>query len=318
MLAYAGGVLVSRLSREDLLYAAVLLVTVAFTAGLLITWLQHPISPLQAFSEKSRPRSDNQWAAYLVVMATALLLYAPRLAMRFVAMALLVAGILATGVSYVLSSWFGVLAAITVLVWHRYRLRGLVMWLVALLVVATLAEAAVAAIVLQRVGSADVDRIKLWQSALTVWTRSPVIGVGPGNLASYMEAFNAFPLGIVLLGYQEPHNIFLEVLAENGAVGFLLFATFLALVTRSFARARGTSSVESFGIATGLGLLVVSTGISAFGGGFVPTIASAGYNALPTIVMVWVLIGCGAGIAQRATVRRPYRWEVLRRMEAIA
>jgi len=184
--------------------------------------------------------------------------------------------------------------------------------------VATLAEAAVAAIVLQRVGSADVDRIKLWQSALTVWTRSPVIGVGPGNLASYMEAFNAFPLGLVLLRYQEPHNIFLEVLAENGAVGFVLFATFLALVIRSFVRARGTSLVESFGLSTGLGLLVVSAGISAFGGGFVPTIASAGYNALPTIVMVWVLIGCGAGIAQRATVHRGYRWEVFRRMEAIA
>jgi O-antigen ligase len=154
-----------------------------------------------------------------------------------------------------------------------------------------------------------------------VWSKSPLIGVGPGNLPSYMEAYSVFPLGLVIQGYQQAHNMFLELLAENGITGMAILGAFLFLVVRTLARAKGASVTESFGISAALGLLFASAGTAAFGAGFVPTIGSAGYNALPMLTAVWFSVGCGVGFARAtasaaarilSTEQRPERYQTQR------
>jgi O-antigen ligase len=184
----------------------------------------------------------------------------------------------------------------------RFRLRGLLVFGGAVLLIGLLFEPTVAAIVAQRSNSADLDRLKIWQSALVVWTKGPAIGIGPGNFASYMETYSQFPLALVLQGYQQAHNIFLEVLAEEGVVGLGLLAVFVGLLVRSLLRFRPLSPTENFVRTAALGILAAGASISALGGGFIPTIASAGYNTLPYVLFVWFVIGSAVGLVPQHVV----------------
>jgi O-antigen ligase len=59
-------------------------------------------------------------------------------------------------------------------------------------------------------GSSTVQRLELYSSAILLFLQNPLLGVGTGG----------FPGGY-------PHNIFLEIAAENGVFGLLLFICFL-------------------------------------------------------------------------------------------
>ena len=153
----------------------------------------------------------------------------------------------------------------------------------------------------QRLGGNDVDRIGLWHSALIVWSKSPIIGVGAGNLVGYMERFSVFSIALVLQGYQQAHNIFLEVLAELGVVGLALFLTFMALVIWRLRRhVPGRSLAAQHFQAAGLAMVVGSALMAVVGSGLVPTIASAGWEGIPPVVVCWFF----AGAAMAMTLRR--------------
>jgi len=154
-------------------------------------------------------------------------------------------------------------------------------------------------IVTQRLAGNDLDRIRLWQSALTVWSKSPIIGVGAGNLDSYMERFSAFSITLVLQGYQQAHNIFLELLAEIGVVGLALFLTFVGLVLwRLTRRAPGRPISARHFQAAGLAMVVGSALMGVVGSGLVPTIASAGWAGIAPVFVCWFFAGCGVAIAR--------------------
>jgi O-antigen ligase len=299
LLAYAGGVISIRVLRVERLYTWVFLGLTGLTLVSLGTWLQHPTNPIQAFSQGERTTLDYQWTAFMVVLAVALAFHAQRRVLRQLALVLVILGALTAGVQYVLSSWLALLAALSVMIWLRFGARGIVLWIGALTGIGLLLEPTVATIIAQRASSPDVDRLKLWQSALVVWTKSPVWGVGPGNFASYMETYNAFPLGLVLQGYQQAHDTFLEIVAEDGIVGLTLLGVFVWLVVRTLLNFKATTPLAGFVRTSTLGLLVVTAVIASLGGGFVPTIAEAGYNALPKILIEWFVIGCGVGFARR-------------------
>ena len=300
LLAYAGGVLTAQVARIGRIHALVFTALAGLSLALLVMWLQHPISPLDAFAQKSRTKSDNQWAAYCVVCAIAVLFTLRRPLSRFAGSVMLMFGSAATLIAYVLSGWVGLALAVTTLIWDRFRARGLMIWFGVVALIALPLQSIIVTIVTQRTLSHDTDRLGLWLSALIVWTKSPLIGVGSGNLASYMEAYNVFPLGIVLQGYQQPHNIFLEILAETGIIGILLLGIFLVLVLRKLWRFRSEDAMHNLAAKTALGVMVTGALIAAFGSGFLPTIASAGYNALPTVFVVWFLVGCGVGVTLRS------------------
>lgn len=299
LLAFAGGAISSRVLRVERVYAWVFVGLVGLTLFGLGSWLQHPGNPIDSFSNGVRTTLDYQWTAVMLVMAVGLAFHARRRALRVVALLLIVLGAVTASLQYVLSAWLAILAALTVMISLRFGVRGVVLWLGALTSIALLLEPTVATIIAQRASSPDVDRLKLWQSALVVWTKSPVWGVGPGNFASYMETYNLFSLGLVLQGYQQAHDIFLEILGEDGIVGLALLGGFVWLVVRTLLRFKPVTPLAGFARTSGLGVLVTAAVIASLGGGFVPTIASAGYNALPKVLVEWFVIGCAVGLARR-------------------
>ena len=65
-----------------------------------------------------------------------------------------------------------------------------------------------------------IERLAHWIAALRMWELSPWLGVGPGNYAA------VYPQ-VRLLRWEEPlghaHNIYLNVLAENGIIGLIAY-----------------------------------------------------------------------------------------------
>jgi O-antigen ligase len=61
-------------------------------------------------------------------------------------------------------------------------------------------------------------RIEYWNSALELWRLNPILGGGSGSFAVYITGNDI---------HAWPHNIFLEILAEFGILGSLLFLSFL-------------------------------------------------------------------------------------------
>ncbi|MBV9524692.1 MAG: O-antigen ligase family protein, partial [Candidatus Dormibacteraeota bacterium] len=283
LVAFAAGAFSSRLIRVDRLLAWVCVALTGLTVYALSGWIQHPGNPIDLFNTGDRVKFDYQWAAFLAVASSALLLNARSRRLRIIAVALLALAAFTVSVEYVLSAWLGVAIGIAFVVWLRFGWRGVVLMAAAITAAALVVEPTVSAIVSQRASSTDVDRLKIWQSALIVWSKSPLIGVGPANLASYMETYSLFPLGLVLQGYQQAHNIFLEILAEEGVAGIALLVAFVWLILRSLVRWHPESTPDAVARAGAGGVLITAAVIASLGGGFIPTIASAGYNALPYV-----------------------------------
>lgn len=88
------------------------------------------------------------------------------------------------------------------------------------------------------------NRSSFYVLCMDMWGDSPLIGSGMG---SYTDTFNRTPLGAVYIanGYADmkAHNVFLQVLAEGGVIGFALFlgasVGSLYLVGKSLVRANG-------------------------------------------------------------------------------
>ncbi len=71
-------------------------------------------------------------------------------------------------------------------------------------------------------------RMMVWSGALIAFTQHPLIGIGSRNLETMMNDF-------VDAGHLAAHNAYLQILAENGVVGFgLFFSPFGYLVWRAW------------------------------------------------------------------------------------
>src|SRR2546430_5993689 len=71
---------------------------------------------------------------------------------------------------------------------------------------------------LQQVKSVDSLRFVIWQDALRVWSKQPVLGVGPGNFWTYDQRFTRLP--VLLANFQKTglgvaHNGYLQALGER-------------------------------------------------------------------------------------------------------
>ena len=87
------------------------------------------------------------------------------------------------------------------------------------------------------------DRIGIWESAAQVWTRRPLVGVGPGAFAGLYDQVK-IPreqgASRYLMDARYAHNEFLDFLAAFGILGFS-FAVLLFWDLKSRLRANGTS-----------------------------------------------------------------------------
>jgi len=80
------------------------------------------------------------------------------------------------------------------------------------------------------------QRVGLWRAALQGFSNSPLLGVGSGNFA-YLRAAGSQPGG-------KAHNTYLEILCENGLLGFLVYMTFVVAVLSGLYRG-GRSHLDS-------------------------------------------------------------------------
>ncbi len=82
---------------------------------------------------------------------------------------------------------------------------------------------------LQTVKSADTARYIIWVDALRVWSKQPILGVGPGNFWVYDQVFTNLPRALRncnATGLCVAHNGYLQILGEEGPLGLLLFLAF--------------------------------------------------------------------------------------------
>ncbi|MEZ4614096.1 MAG: O-antigen ligase family protein [Caldilineaceae bacterium] len=67
---------------------------------------------------------------------------------------------------------------------------------------------------------AIIERLAHWDAALRMWDRAPWLGIGPGNYATIYPEVN-LPQWEEALGHA--HNIYLNMLAEGGLLGFFAY-----------------------------------------------------------------------------------------------
>jgi O-antigen ligase len=122
----------------------------------------------------------------------------------------------------------------------------------AVVLAACLVAGAAAGFFFQRLSEIDdftaVSRLAIWGGAFTVFARAPVVGAGFGNLRPLMGGLLGLPEGWM----GDAHNLYLELLAESGLVGFIAFAVLIAgalCAARRYVRQSQDEFVRIIGIA---------------------------------------------------------------------
>jgi O-antigen ligase len=107
---------------------------------------------------------------------------------------------------------------------------------IAVVTVACVLAAAVAGFFFQRLAEIDdstaVSRLAIWGAAFSVFARAPVLGAGFGNLRTTLGGL----LGLPESWAGDAHNLYLELLAETGIVGLVLFLFLIAVALRAALR----------------------------------------------------------------------------------
>jgi putative inorganic carbon (HCO3(-)) transporter len=133
----------------------------------------------------------------------------------------------------------GLLAFVAILLIYVYfsaHDRKTRMRRVALALVVCLLAAAVAGFFFQRLAEIDdfttVSRLAIWGGAFTVFAQSLVFGTGFGNLRGLMGGLLNLPDGWT----GDAHNLYLELLAETGLIGFVIFGALIVFALRTALR----------------------------------------------------------------------------------
>jgi putative inorganic carbon (HCO3(-)) transporter len=161
----------------------------------------------------------------------------------------------------------GLIAFVSMLLinaWLSARDRKTRMRRAAIILVACLIAAAAAGIFFQRLAEIDdfttVSRLAIWGGAFNVIAHSPVLGTGFGNLRGLMGGLLNLPDGWT----GDAHNLYLELLAETGLIGFMVFGILIILALRTAMRQFRTTQ-NAFDKTTALAVLVAICGVLVHG-----------------------------------------------------
>jgi O-antigen ligase len=120
---------------------------------------------------------------------------------------------------------------------HRFRILGLgVIVIAAVAVLAAIQPGAIQRIT--NFGGGSSGRSDLWRVAWQVFTSHPISGVGIGNFVVVESHYTLTPGSISRISYLTDvphlvHNSYLQLVAETGAIGLLLYLTVLGSCVRA-------------------------------------------------------------------------------------
>jgi O-antigen ligase len=172
---------------------------------------------------------------------------------------------------------------------------------------------------LQSVKADDSLRFTIWRDALRVWSKQPILGVGPGNFWAYDQRFTG--LSIALRNFDKTglgvaHNGYLQALGEMGPTGlFFVLASIAVIIVIAGMLYRRSKSPEKHyrGFLGGIGLrlaresekrddrmvslicigLVCGSAVADFFSGFffLPPRQLGGFNDLSQVLSLWIFVG---------------------------
>ncbi len=154
---------------------------------------------------------------------------------------------------------------------------------------------------LQTTKSADAYRIIIWQDSLRLWSKRPILGVGPGNFWPVDQVFTQLP---VLLrdfdstGLGVAHNGTLQTLGELGPLGVVFLYSFVVVVfvlaLRIYRRCKGPERRNDRILALiCMGLVMGSLAGDFFSGSFfLPPRQIGSFQDLPQVLSTWIIFGC--------------------------
>lgn len=140
-------------------------------------------------------------------------------------------------------------------------------------------------------------RDTLIMDGLGIWSRSPILGVGPGNNYPYMLRYSS--LGTA-------HNQYLNLLIELGVVGTLCFLAFAAQALRVGLRFWRTTRVPAHRrlVLSWCGIFSAFLVGGFFGDFMLPSIRNAGLELFAEFYVQWIILGLvvAAAAIERRTV----------------
>jgi O-antigen ligase len=131
------------------------------------------------------------------------------------------------------------------------------------------------------------DRVKIWQDAITIWQRSPFMGVGAGNYQFFNRVYGVDKVGVA-------HNQYLQVLAEMGIQGLICLLWVLAVVGYKVVKlfCRATTRLSKSVALAYIGYYASILWSGFFTGIFIPSAASGGGTGpFITASYRWMLLG---------------------------
>jgi O-antigen ligase len=144
-------------------------------------------------------------------------------------------------------------------------------------------------------GTGGRDRLIL--DGLGIWSRAPVLGVGPGNNYPYMLRYSAIGTA---------HNQYVNILMELGAVGLACFVVFLCQALRLGLRLWRTARVPSHRklVLAWLGIFGGFLIGGFFGDFMLPSIRNSGLELFAEFYVQWIVLGL---IVSASAIERKYR-----------
>jgi hypothetical protein len=241
------------------------------------------------------PAPNASAAIFLVAFAVclAVVVLDSWMQLRLLALAAAAIAAVALVLTYSRSGVLAAALAVVVIVWQRWRVRGLT---VAIVVLAVAGIAGVVAGLVREVPTvADQDRVTAWAAAARMWQAEPVIGAG-------FRSFEWLHAGFGSPVLDAPHNEWLRLFAEEGSVVGLAGVAFALLTPRALLRSRGVVGAT--------GVVTAAAGAAA-AAVFLMAFFNNPFTYLQVNSPVFIVIGTGLGLA--IGLREPLRASTDRR-----